>query len=86
MRDEGIALGRAQGKAQGKAEDVLELLADIGDVSGELRKRITNQKDLNVLNRWLRLAARSRTVEEFESAVLEEQRQQTGDETQPSEI
>lgn len=64
VRDEGIAIG--------KAEDVLELLGDLGDVSSELRKRIMSQRDLDVLSRWHRLAARSRTVEEFESAVSEE--------------
>lgn len=69
VRDEGIAIG----KTEAKAEDILELLGDKGDVSKELRTRIMKQKDLNVLSRWLRLAARSRTIEEFENAVAGEQ-------------
>lgn len=73
VRDEGIAIGRAQGKAEGKAEDILELLADIGEVSDELRRQIMKQKDIDVLSAWHRLAARSRTVKEFEKTVLEEQ-------------
>lgn len=76
VRDEGIAIGkergRAEGKAEGKAEDILELLGEMGEVSGKMRTRIMNQKDLSVLNRWFRLAVQSRTVEEFERAASEE--------------
>lgn len=39
----------------------------------ELRAQILKQRDLDVLSRWLKLAARSRTVEEFEYAVAEVQ-------------
>lgn len=74
VRDEGIAIGRAQGKAEGRAEDILELLADLGEVSDELRSKIMRQKDMNILSAWHRLAARCRMVEEFEKAVLEEQK------------
>ena len=65
VRDEGIAIGRA--------EDILELLEDKGVVSEELRARIMNQKDLDILSSWFRLAARSRTVDEFAGAVSEGQ-------------
>lgn len=74
VRDEGIAIG----KAEAKAEDILELLGDKGDVSKELRTRIMKQKDLNVLSRWLRFAACSRTIEEFENAVAGEQETSAG--------
>lgn len=70
VRDEGIAIGRAQG--------ILELLDDIGDVSEELRARIMNQKDLSVLSAWHKQAARSRTMEEFESAIFEKTEQPAG--------
>ena len=69
VRDEGIAIG----KAEAKAEDILELLEDKGVVSEELRTRILNQKDLDILSGWHRLAARSRTVDEFKNAVSEGQ-------------
>lgn len=74
VRDEGIAIGRAEGKIEGKAEakseDILELLEDKGVVSKELRTRIMNQKDLNILSRWHKLAAGSRTTAEFENAAF----------------
>lgn len=78
VRDEGIAIGRAEGKIEGKiegkaeakSEDILELLEDKGVVSKELRTRIMNQKDLNILSRWHKLAAGSRTTAEFENAAF----------------
>lgn len=76
VRDEGIAIGReqekAEGKAEGRAEAVLDLLIDKGAVPEELRARIMSQRDLDVLSRWHRQAAQSRTVEEFERVVSKE--------------
>lgn len=64
LRDE-RAEGRAQGKAEGKAEDVLELLDELGDVPETLRCRITNEKNLGLLTKWLRLAAKANSLKEF---------------------
>lgn len=69
VRDEGISIGRVQGKTEGKAEAVLDLLIDKGDVSEKLRAQVMNQRDLDVLNIWLRQAAQSQTVEEFEELL-----------------
>ena len=66
---EGRAEGRAEGKAEGKAENVLELLGDCGKIPDELRKRILYERNLDVLVRWLKLAARSGSVEEFQNAM-----------------
>ena len=61
---------KAEGKAEGKAEDILELLLDIGSVTDALRDRIFSQKDLDVLRKWHKLAARAQSVEEFERQSL----------------
>lgn len=66
---EGRAEGRAEGKAEGKAENVLELLGDCGKIPDELRKRILYERNLDVLVRWLKLAARAGSVEEFQNAM-----------------
>lgn len=55
-----------EGKAEGKAEGVLELLSDTGEISEDLRQRILSEEDLEVLKRWLKLAAKAETVKEFE--------------------
>ena len=55
----------AEGKAEGKAEDVLELLSDLGPVPNEIREIIVNTGELQLLKRWLKLAAKSETIEQF---------------------
>ena len=61
LRDE-----RAEGKVEGKAESVLELLQEIGSVSEQLQERIINEKDMSTLLKWLRLAAKSESIQQFE--------------------
>lgn len=61
LRDE-----RAEGKAEGKAEDILFLLKEIGSVSEQLQEKIINEKDLSVLLKWLKLAAKSESIQQFE--------------------
>lgn len=68
-RAEGKAEGKIEGRAEGKAEAVLDLLADIGVVSSELVEQIRAQNDEQVLRRWLKLAARSVSVEQFVEAM-----------------
>ena len=54
---------------EGKAEDIMDLLGDIGPVPEELEKRLREQKDLEVLQKWLKLAARAKSMEEFERQI-----------------
>ena len=54
-----------EGKAEGKAEAVLNLLEELGEISDDLRVRIISEKDLDVLKRWLKQAAKSKSLEEF---------------------
>ena len=55
----------AEGKAEGKAEGVLNLLEEQGELSDDLRNRIISEKNLDVLKRWLKQAAKSKSLEEF---------------------
>ncbi len=64
-RAEGKAEGRAEGRAEGKAEDILDLLEDIGAVAEDLKKKLYDQKDIEVLREWHKLAARAQSIEEF---------------------
>ena len=61
----GQIAGRSEGKAEGKAEDILDLLSETGAVSAELTGRIYAQGDEGVLRRWLKLAAKADSVEQF---------------------
>lgn len=48
-----------------KALDILELLEDFGSISDKLKQQTMNQKDELILSKWLKLAARSSSLEEF---------------------
>lgn len=56
---------RAEGKAEGKAEDVLELLEELGTISSDLREKIMSETDLKILVKWLKLAAKVDSIEQF---------------------
>ena len=49
-----------------KAEDVLELLTELGAVSEELRRTVMETKDLEKLKTWLKLGAKTESVEQFQ--------------------
>lgn len=66
------ARGLAEGLAEGKAEAITDLLKDYGEVSEELRLYINEQKDLNVLGKWIKLAAKASSVQEFEELIQKE--------------
>ena len=43
----------------------MDLLEDIGSVPEELEKRLQEQKDVDILRKWLKLAAHSESIDEF---------------------
>ena len=61
IRDEGKQIGIINGKI----EDILELLEDKGEVPEKVKAEIFAETDPEVLKKWLRLAAKSETIEEF---------------------
>ena len=61
--------GRAEGKVEDRAEAVIELLEDLGALSDSLKTCIMEQTDLELLKKWLKAAARAKSIEEFEQAV-----------------
>lgn len=61
--------GIANGTAIGKAEAIIEILEEIGEVPKELAKVINSQKDLGVLKQWIKFAAKTDSIEEFEDLI-----------------
>lgn len=55
-----------EGKAEGKAEYVIELLEECGEVPPSLQELIMSEKDLSILQVWLKLASKVETVDEFQ--------------------
>ena len=56
---------RAEGRAEGKAESILLLLQDIGSVPDELRNKILKEQDMDILLKYLKLAARTESMADF---------------------
>ena len=63
--EHGIECGLSRGKAEGKAEAVLSLLEDLGAIPDEVEQTISSEKDIEVLNRWLKLASKADSLEAF---------------------
>ena len=68
-KEEGIEQGIEQGKKLGKQNDIIELLDDIGEVSEALKAKIRKEENRDILKKWLKLAAKAETVEEFEKKI-----------------
>lgn len=76
-KEEGIEQGIEQGRKVGKAEGiklgtanaVIELLKELGTVPTSLKSRIIGEEDDEILKKWLKLAAKSETIEEFEREI-----------------
>ena len=54
-----------------KADAVCELLEDLGEIPQKLQDEIYAERDLNVLSKMLKLAAKAKSIEDFQ-AKLEE--------------
>ena len=49
----------------GQQMAILSFLADMGELSEDLREKINNEEDVIQLDSWVKLAANVRSVEEF---------------------
>lgn len=54
-----------------KVEAIMELLEDFGQIPEKLEKRLWEQRNLDTLRKWHKLAARSKSIEEFETLISE---------------
>ena len=64
-RQEGKREGRQEGKREALISSINDILSDSGTVPDSITARISNETDLNVLSQWLKLAARSESIEAF---------------------
>ena len=64
-RAEGRAEGLTAGRTEGRANSVLLLLEENGVIPEELREKIMCEKDTDVLEKWLKLAAKTESMEQF---------------------
>ena len=57
--------GRIAGRIEECAESIKDFLFDLGTISEDISKQIDNETDLDTLRRWMKLAAKSASIEEF---------------------
>lgn len=63
--EEGRIEGKAEGKTEGKAESILELLEEIDVIPDSLKQIVLSQKDMDILNKWLKLSTKVTSIDEF---------------------
>ena len=68
-RKEGEARGYERGEINGRAAGVLTFLEEKGNVPKELRERISQEKNLDVLQKWLKLSAKAESIRQFEEQM-----------------
>ncbi|MDE5679898.1 MAG: hypothetical protein K2I01_05640 [Lachnospiraceae bacterium] len=52
-------------------ENILELLEDYGEIPKELKERLNSIEDIGILKQYLKLAARSGSIAEFQTTISE---------------
>ena len=58
---------RQEGIIAGKIEAILELLEELGNIPKQLIQRISQESNSDILNKWLKCAAKASTFAEFEA-------------------
>lgn len=56
---------REEGILQAKIETILDFLSDLGTVPESLRAGIQRQADVEILKRWVKIAAKASSIEDF---------------------
>lgn len=60
---------RQEGLIEGKIEDILELLEELGNIPKQLIQRISEETNSDILNKWLKCAAKASSFAEFEAKM-----------------
>ena len=61
---------REEGRLEGRGQLVIEMLEEMGSVPEELQEKIRQEKDLNILKKWCRLAMKVENVGQFEREMI----------------
>lgn len=64
-RTEGRTEGIAKGRADESRELLLVLLGELGEIPQQLRNKIQEETDLNILRSWVKAAMKAESVENF---------------------
>lgn len=65
IRNEGIVAGKSEGRTEELAKSIKDFLSDLGTIPENISKQIDSETDLDTLRRWMKLAAKSDSIEAF---------------------
>ena len=68
-REEAREDGRLSGISQGKSSAVISLLENLTTLSEELEQKIKSETDPDILDKWIRLAAKAESLAGFEEEM-----------------
>ena len=60
---------RQEGLIEGKIESIMELLEELGNIQKQLIQRIRKETNSDILNKWLKCAAKASSFAEFEAKM-----------------
>ena len=63
--EKGEEKGRNEGRTETLVNSILSFLSDYGIVSGEIKTRILEEKNTEILEKWLKTAARAHSIQDF---------------------
>lgn len=70
-REQALAEGRELGVTEGRISDILERLSDLGTVPEDIQKRISEEKDQEILKLYLRKAFMAKSLDDFRQAIAD---------------
>lgn len=58
-----------EGRQEGLKESLFSILSDLGSIPENILAQINDEDDTDILNQWVKLAARSDSMEEFTQKI-----------------
>lgn len=68
----GEKAGFTKGEIHAKTSTVMELLKPLGSITEKLEKKIVSESNPDILNKWIRFAAKAESIVQFEKMIEEE--------------
>lgn len=69
IMEERIVEREEKARREARTEDILLLLRECGEVPKKIQELILGEMDMAVLERWLRIAVKVKSIEEFQNAI-----------------
>ena len=65
----GLEEGRAEGELSRSRQNVLDLLADLGEIPEDIQSLVYAEENTEILRNWLKAAAKAKNFEDFQKSI-----------------